>query len=120
MAEYMERMALQLEVFGGDIEFEGITASDTPSMIIGEPAGQPSVVISQGWIEAEDPQNPNPSIRQIAEFMQSYGFCEAEGSFFGWIRDDGIAVVDAKPDNFILTGEGVVPIDLQMARLEGW
>ena len=31
---------------------------------------------------------------------------------------DGVAIADAKPDNFILSHEGVVPIDLQMAHLE--
>ncbi|MDP0492234.1 MAG: hypothetical protein Q7Q71_14385 [Verrucomicrobiota bacterium JB023] len=40
-------MALQLEVFGGDIELEGVYTSDGPSIIIGQPSGQPSLVISQ-------------------------------------------------------------------------
>jgi hypothetical protein len=32
-------------------------------------------------------------------------------------RRDAVAVVDARPDNFILSPVGVIPIDLQMARL---
>jgi hypothetical protein len=40
------------------------------------------------------------------------------GSYFGWVRRrDAVAVVDARPDNFILSPVGVIPIDLQMARL---
>lgn len=46
-SEYLTRMALQLEVFGGDIELEGVYTSDGPSIIIGQPSGQPSLVISQ-------------------------------------------------------------------------
>jgi hypothetical protein len=35
-----------------------------------------------------------------------------------WVRRcDGVAVVDARPDNFILSPVGVIPIDLQMARV---
>jgi len=43
---------------------------------------------------------------------------QCRGPYFGWVRRaDGVAVVDARPDNFILSPLGVIPIDLQMARL---
>jgi len=46
-SEYLSRMALHIAVFGSDIRFEGVTISGKPSMIIGQPAGQPSLVVSQ-------------------------------------------------------------------------
>lgn len=117
-ADYLERQALQNEVFASDFRLEGINISDKPSMVIGQPRGQPSFVVSQGFIEAAETSKPIPSMLQIEEFLKEYGFSQAPGSYFGWVRDaDGVAIVDAKPDNFILSVEGVVPIDLQIARL---
>lgn len=117
-SEYLIRQALQNETFGSEICFEGVNVSDKPSMLLFHPPGEPSFVVSQPFLVAADPTNASPTIEQVAAFMQSEGFVEVPGSYFGWVRPaDGIAVVDAKPDNFILTEEGVVPIDLQMAQL---
>jgi hypothetical protein len=44
-------MAIQISVFGSDLQLEGVTISSKPSMIIGQPSGQPSIVISQRWYE---------------------------------------------------------------------
>ena len=45
------------------------------------------------------------------------GFRLVPSSYFGWYRPtDGSVIVDAKPDNFIKTSEGLIPIDLQMAQ----
>ncbi|MFM2199007.1 MAG: hypothetical protein RLZZ505_2439 [Verrucomicrobiota bacterium] len=52
-SEYLRRMALHISVFGSDLALEGVTVSSKPSMIIGQPAGQPSIVISQRWYERE-------------------------------------------------------------------
>jgi hypothetical protein len=39
-------------------------------------------------------------------------------SYFGWIRkDEGIAVLDARRDNFIKSANGVVPIDLVISEI---
>jgi hypothetical protein len=115
-SEYLYRQALQIEIFASDIRFEGISVSSKPSIIIGAPAGEPSFVISQGFVTAANSDSPTPSDESIAAFMEEYGFNYAQNSYFGWIRaEDGVAVVDAKPDNFILSVEGVVPIDLQIA-----
>jgi len=116
-SEYLERQALQNEVFGSDLRLEGVHASDRPSMIIGEPAGQPSFVVSQGFLESVHPDDLPPTTEQISDFMHEHGFREAPKSYFGWYRPaDATVVVDAKPDNFVLTAEGVRPIDLQMAQ----
>ena len=49
--------------------------------------------------------------------MEDSGFQFVPKAYFGWFRkEDGMIVVDAKPDNFIKTAVGLVPIDLQMAQ----
>jgi hypothetical protein len=36
-----------------------------------------------------------------------------KNSYFGWYREeDGITILDARPDNFIKSSQGVIPIDL--------
>jgi hypothetical protein len=112
-SEYLTRMALHIAVFGSDLRLEGVTISDKPSMIIGQPAGQPSLVISQLWYEKEG----IATNEAIHEFMVAQGFRPVPASYFGWFRpNDGIVIVDAKPDNFIRTSEGLIAIDLQMAQ----
>ena len=82
------------------------------SMVLFEPPGQPSFVISQEWFEG----GKAPTMDEIAERLVADGFFSAPHSYFGWYRLlDGVVIVDAKPDNFVKTPAGVVPIDLQMA-----
>ncbi len=114
LPEYLRRMALHVALFGSDIRFEGITVSDKPSMIIGRPAGEPNAVISQEWVSAASLSQPSPDGEEIAGFMRGMGFRKICDSFYGWARQDGVIVMDAKSDNFILTAEEVVPIDLQI------
>lgn len=116
--EYLERLALQNTVFADDFHVEGVTISQKPSIILFEPAGQPSLVISQQWVTAADAEHPTPSSVEIAEYLRSRGFEPAPKSYFGWFRRaDGVLIVDAKPDNFLKTQEGIVPIDLQMSSV---
>jgi hypothetical protein len=82
-------------------------------MIIGQPAGQPSFVISQLWYEKEG----IATNEAIHDFMVAQGFRPVPASYYGWFRPtDGIVIVDAKPDNFIGTSEGLIAIDLQIAQ----
>ncbi len=112
-SEYLKRMALQLQVFGGDIQFEGVFISDEPSLIIGQPAGEPSLVISQQWYE----KSGIATNELIHDFLVQEGFRPVPASYFGWYRpEDRVIIVDAKPDNFVLTDSGLVPIDLQMIQ----
>ena len=111
-SEYLIRQALQVAVFGSDIRLEGVSISDKPSMVLFEPPGQPSFVISQEWFEG----GKAPTMDEIAERLGADGFFSAPHSYFGWYRPlDGVVLVDSKPDNFVKTSAGVVPIDLQMA-----
>jgi hypothetical protein len=49
--------------------------------------------------------------------MVQEGFRSVPASYFGWYRPaDGVVIVDAKPDNFIKTSDGLLPIDLQMIQ----
>ena len=115
-SQYLERQLLQNVIFKSDILLEGGTLSEKPSMIIGEPKGQPCFVISQPFIEAVRHAAPAPADSEIAAFLAAHGFESIPGSYFGWQRAaDGVVILDARGDNFILSDEGVIPIDLQMA-----
>lgn len=112
-SEYLSRMALHIQVFGSDLRLEGVTVSQKPSMLIGQPSGQPSIVISQRWYE----KHGVVTNEDVHELMVQEGFRAVPASYFGWYRPaDGVVIVDAKPDNFIQTQEGLLPIDLQITQ----
>ncbi|MBE2284461.1 MAG: hypothetical protein IAE77_13470 [Prosthecobacter sp.] len=106
-------MALQIRVFASDIRLEGVCVSEKPSMIIGQPAGEPSFIISQDWLDRVRDTTPS----DIAAFLNDEGFEPVTRSYFGWYRDaDGTVIVDAKADNFITTEADIIALDLQMAQ----
>jgi len=112
-AEYLYRMALHIAVFGSDLRLEGVNISDRPSMIIGHPPSEPAFVISQPWYE----KTGRATNEEIEDYLKEEGFVSVPKAYYGWYRpNDGVVIVDAKPDNFIKTTFGLVPIDLQMAR----
>jgi hypothetical protein len=118
-SEYLSRLALQNEVFNDEIILEGAMLHDGPSMIIGAPKGVLLLVISQPWIDAANEHQPYPSEEQLTPYLQERGFKKLIGSFFGWIKDEEqLVVLDAKPDNFILTPDGIIPIDLLITEYE--
>lgn len=80
-------------------------------MILGQPGGQPSVVISQPLYA----HTKTATLGDIKTFLEREGFTEVKGSYFGWTRRDGVSIVDAKPDNFIVTEDGTIALDLQMS-----
>jgi hypothetical protein len=99
---YLWRIQLINDVFDDDIRFEGITPGQTYSAIISQPLHQ-----------AADPENPLPTLEVITSFMRSLGFEAMPGKQFEWFRpSDGVRVFDARPDNYVLTSEGAMPIDL--------
>jgi hypothetical protein len=74
-------------------------------------------VISQRWIDALDEKSPHPSDKEIADFMVSLGFSRLEDSCYRWRRkSDGLIVFDTKPENFINSPAGVIPIDLLISE----
>ena len=113
--EYLTRCLLQNQFFGDDLRLEGLCISSGPSFIIGQPAGGISIITSQPWIESDDWENPHPGETEIAERMRTLGFEPIPQSFFGWRHPaSAVVLLDAKRDNFILSADGIVPIDLQM------
>lgn len=111
--EYLFRQALQNDIFGDSIRLEGTMVSEGPSMLIGQPPGGLSLIISQPWLDAADNLQPHPSDEQIATHLKERGFEPLFGTLFGWLNSDyGYVVLDAKADNFVVTTRGVFPIDL--------
>jgi hypothetical protein len=105
------------QVFLSDFRLEGICFGK--SYLIGKQGDLPCFIVSQPWIRAANPAQPHPSKREIKEFMESLGFIERTDLYYGWHRtDDGIIVIDARPDNFIKTVDGVVPIDLVIQQID--
>jgi hypothetical protein len=117
-SQYLHRQALQNELFGDQIVLEGAMVSSGPSMLIGQPPGGLSLVISQPWLDAVDVTNPHPDQSEIATLMQERGFEPLFASLYGWkSNSNGWVVLDAKPDNFIITPDGILPIDLLLTEI---
>ena len=112
-SEYLNRQALQNAMFDDEISLEGFMLDAGGIAIIGQKQGGLSMVISQPWLDAADERSPHPTEEQVDEMMKTKGFLSISGSFYGWESAEfGIVILDAKPDNFILTSEGILPIDL--------
>lgn len=112
---YLSRIELMNLVFRSDLRFEGVMLGK--SLLIGARGEQASIVVSQPWIPQGEPGRPHPSTEEVDEFMCSLGFQVLRRSYFGWKREkDAIVVLDARPDNFIKSAEGVVPIDLVISQ----
>ena len=114
--DYLIRFDLHNRVFLDDVRLEGIILADEDSQLPGA-IGNCSIVISQRWLVAAEPENPYPTESEIEIFMRQLGFEPLPNSFFGWLREaDGILILDAKHDNFIQTTDGLLPFDLLMAQ----
>ena len=75
--------------------------------------------MAQSFYPAADEDCPTPTLTVLAEFMQAEGFLSVPDSYYGWVRlGDGVIVTDAKPDNFVLTADGITPIDLQISQVD--
>lgn len=99
--EYLERMVLTNEVFGGGIRFEGVIDGELPSL-----------VISQAMAIGVHPETAD-----INRFLREMGFERVDPLM--WYRPhDGLAISDTKRANFITPdgGQTVLPIDLPIRR----
>ena len=114
---YLLRLELMNHVFGSDFKLEGIAFGK--SLLLWAKSEQPRIVVSQPWIRAANPNFPHPSTTELSQFMESLDFVSLQGSYFGWHRKEGkITILDARPDNFINSSQGVVPIDLVISKNE--
>jgi hypothetical protein len=112
---YLRRFELMNRVLGADLQLEGVSFGK--SLLIGVQDEQPSMVISQPWIRAANPKQPHPTNAEILKFMESVGFTALSGAYYGWHRkSDDVTILDALPDNFIMSTEGVVPIDVVISQ----
>jgi hypothetical protein len=111
---YIRRLELMNRVFGSDLRLEGIVMAK--SLILCTTGEHPGLVVSQPWIRSQDPKLPHPAMPEIDHFMQLLDFSVLTGSYFGWHRKtDGVTVIDARPDNFIKSPEGIIPVDLVLS-----
>jgi hypothetical protein len=79
----------------------------------------PFIVTSQRFIEVVDPKSQHPSEEEIAAFMTKLGFKLIENSIYNWFRESNqIVVTDAKMLNFLVSHEGIVPIDLIISKYQ--
>ena len=112
---YLYRLALMNRVFNSGLRLEGVTFGK--SLVIGLSGDQPSMVTSQPWIRPANAERPHPTSREITQFMASLDFVQVTKSYYGWQRTaDAVTILDARPDNFIRSAEGVVPIDLVISQ----
>lgn len=120
-SQYLHRLALQNEWFGDALRLEGAVIKEgaTSSIIWTPDAAGLSLVISQPWLDPADRSNQFPSVAEIDNFMTDLGFSSLISSLYGWQNSDStLIVLDAKPDNFILTSAGILPIDLLLTEIE--
>ncbi len=116
--EYLRRFMMHNRLFQDDVQLEGVIVSDKPSLLVGAAPGGASIVISQRWLVAADPERPHPTEPEIASFMEELGFDHIPDAFYGWFNEnESLVVLDAKPDNLIKTSEGILPFDLLMLSL---
>lgn len=113
--QYLQRFGALSQLFDDDLRFEGIILSGKESQLVDAVPGGCSMVISQRWLVAADPDDPTPTLEEISTYMAERGFQAIPDSFFGWIREaDGLLILDAKPDNFVKTVAGILPFDLMI------
>lgn len=70
------------------------------------------IVTSQPWREPADPSSPHPSLAEISEYMEAYGFKRRDSKT--WERSDGVLARNVRPKDFIKTKEGVFVIDINL------
>lgn len=109
-SEYLTRLALTNNVFGDDIKVAGYERT---------PEG-PSIITTQPLMEG-----PHPKKARVEAFLRRNGFAPMDEKLYDnktinptkrpWYRpSDGVVVVDAKPQNFVLHNGKVTPVDLMI------
>lgn len=112
---YLERLVLMEQEFPTDLRLEWVALKKPESIASME--SLPYMVTSQRLIEPIDTERQHPSEAEIAALMRKLGFKLLEDSCYNWIREtDGIIVTDTRMLNFIVSMEGLVPIDIIIGR----
>ncbi len=108
--EYLDRLLLQNEVFGDEIELLGIIDKRQAMHVV---TAQPVI------------RGDSTPLEEIARFMESLGFLALpnigvgrEGALSFLLPDGAIAAFDCHPANFLSDGEHVFPIDVLLVRAD--
>lgn len=103
---YLCRLLFSNDIFDLDLRFEGVINGEWIALLISQP-----------WTYPKDIKNPYPTDDEVQEFMAALDFEPIQGSPHEWFREsDGYHVCDGRPDNFIKSQSGVVPIDLIVSK----
>lgn len=70
------------------------------------------IITSQPWREPADPASPHPSLEEMTECLQGFGFRQT--NLHEWRHVNGTIAWNVKPGDFIKTKEGVAPIDVHL------
>lgn len=73
-----------------------------------------SIITSQPWHEPADPSSPHPSDSEMRECLQRFGF--AQVSSYDWKNAEGVVARSVRPQDFIKTKSGVVPVDVCLEK----
>ena len=101
-SEYLERQALQNEIFGDEIGLESVTQRGR-------------FCISQPYRSGELPE-----VNQVHAFLEAKGFepRQTQGDELYFLHPDGIMIGDTKPQNWCaLSADELIPIDILITDL---
>jgi hypothetical protein len=97
--EYLDRWALHNQMFAPITKVSGI---------LEKAGGELSILIQQEPLVGDLPKE-----KQIADFMEHFGFTPLPGKRFAWkARASQTVVFDARPANFVLVDRTPIPFDL--------
>lgn len=97
--EYLDRWALHNQMFAPITKVSGI---------LEKAGGELSILIQQEPLVGDLPNE-----KQIADFMEHFGFTPLPGKRFAWMaRASQTVVFDARPANFVLIDRTPIPFDL--------
>ncbi|MDR3561747.1 MAG: hypothetical protein P4N59_09975 [Negativicutes bacterium] len=112
---YLQRLELMNQEFPTDLRFEGMALGTSEY----ENDGRlyPYIITSQRFIEAADNNKSHPNEEEIEDFMRQLGFSLVQETTTSWVRESDLLVVtDTKMLNFIISDNGIIPIDLIIGR----
>lgn len=103
---YLERWHLANIAFGDSAELVAVIPTTQGVRI----------VMQQPFVPAASPELPNPDQRDINRWLRAAGFEYQSGA---WVRQrDGLVMVDTHEGNFILSADGLRPVDVELYRLK--
>jgi hypothetical protein len=77
-------------------------------------AGGSVIITSQPWHEPADASSPHPTIAEMTECMQRFGFSQVNSN--DWKHANGTLARNVQPGDFIKTKDRVVPIDVDLEK----